>query len=173
MRVHAFIPTLTLISTLLATHGVAAQSRDHARENTVAMATHFEEWPQGATSIEEEKGLTLFVGTPKFEPALARETTGYRILNLVVQPGEELRFKLASEESKVSMRAYIPVPRPDYDWWVALRQVNNTFKGVPNRPHIEIQNTTKVPQTFGLVVFGHHGYKYRVDLERVPAVKKD
>ena len=122
-----------------------------------------EAWPAGASTFVESPGLSLNVGTPYVHEIPGAD--GYRLLSLVVQPGEKLTFKLKSEEEKVTLQAYIPEPPPaSLDWRLALKNAN--LPRPVSRTHLTIQNTTTEPQTLVLMILGKHGYWYRVDLQR-------
>lgn len=128
-----------------------------------------EAWPEGVSFIESP-GLTLNVGTPRFHDG-PTGSDGYRLLRLVVKPGEKLAFKLKSEYDKVSMRTFMPKPPPEaIDWRVALRNANQPKMN--SRTRMNIQNTTSEPQVLVLIIFGVHDHSYRVDLERTTAAAK-
>jgi len=161
---------LVMGSTILIARGADPTLDPPRAPNTVAMESRVQPWPEGVTFLDEKKGLPFDVGTPNFQDGVAGMATGYRILDLTVQPGETVRFKLKAEDDKVSMRVHIPNPPPEHDWYMALRQADKPYLG-RSRPRMVVKNETKVPQSLGLIIFGHHGCPYRVDLERIPSGK--
>jgi hypothetical protein len=119
-------------------------------------------WP-GDKAFVEDKSLPFDVGTPgygDFREANARVCYAFQ-----VAPGEKMEFNLKAEEEKVVMRAYVPTPPPALKWKLQLDFINRIAR--PRRSkHIELKNDTKEPQTLFLVLYGVHGYSYRLDMSR-------
>jgi hypothetical protein len=169
MRKHLLLPLFALAPALLAGRNLSVLTTlTLDAPNTVAIESNLESWPEGATFVEASKGLPYKGGTPNWQDASASEPTGYRILNLTVLPGEEVKFKMKSEDDKVSMRVHVPEPPPEHKWLVALKWANKPYLGHA-RPRLAVKNETDKPQKLGLIIFGKHGYQYRVDMERIPA----
>jgi len=156
-----------LLPSLLLGQG-STQARPTAADE-ISQKTSIEAWPEGVSFVESP-GLTLDVGTPHFNDG-PDHSDGYRLIRLMVQPGEKLAFKLKAEEDKVSMRTYVPKPPPKtFDWLVALKAANRPK--MFSRKHMNIENATREPQDLVLIIFGRHGYSYRVDLERTASAVK-
>jgi hypothetical protein len=152
--------SLLLVPSLLL--GQAPPPRPHAPK-LQTISRPIEAWPEGAVSFVESPGLTLDGNAP--HNSAVPDADGYRLLSLIVKPGEKLSFKLKSEDDMVTMQTYLPKPPPaSLDWRLALRNANFPRSIVRNK--MTIQNTTKEPQTLVLIIVGKHGSSYRVDLQR-------
>jgi len=155
----SYLPVL-LGSTLLLGQYPATGMRHLPRPQ--GLITGLEPWPATASFVESP-GLKLDVRAPYIRNM--PQADGYRLLSLVVKPGEKLSFKLKAEDDKVSLHAYVPKPPPaSMAWHMALRNAN--LHGPIVQEQLTIQNTTQEPQTLVLMIVGHHGYGYRVDLQR-------
>ncbi|HNX95111.1 MAG TPA: hypothetical protein PKL14_08120 [Holophaga sp.] len=119
-------------------------------------------WPSDKTFVED-KSLPFDIGTPGYgdlPEANARVCYAFQ-----VAPGEKMEFNLKGEGEKVVMRVYVPNPPPALKWKLQLDYVNRIAR--PRRSkHIELKNTTSQPQTLFLILYGVHGYSYRLDMSR-------
>jgi len=147
---YAFMPFMLASSLLL------GQAPRFSESNTPVPA-----WPEGAVTTIESPGLAMDVRTPGFtsNPGL----NGYRMMHVVVMPGEKLDFNLKAEDDKLLMVAFVPKPTMvSFDWRMALRTFNDC--GYPCRK--TITNTTQDPQSLVLILLGAHDYPYQVKLVR-------
>lgn len=121
-----------------------------------------ERWPANDGCLE---ATTLPFRT--YSPYVAHplESNAYRIVRVHVEPGERLSFKLHGEGAKVVMEALVPSPEPNLAWRNALKQANFPPHQV-RQSRLEISNPTEESRDFDLILFGVHGYAYRVELER-------
>jgi hypothetical protein len=119
-------------------------------------------WPEEVSYIESNS-----LPFRNYSPYVARplDSNAYRILRLRVEPGERLSFRLQGESSKVVMEALIPAPESNLAWRNALQQANFPPPQV-RQSRLEISNPTEEPRNFDLILFGVHGYAYRVEVVR-------
>lgn len=125
-------------------------------------------WPSDKAFVED-KSLPFDVGTSGYGDF--REANARACYAFLVAPGEKMEFKLKGAEEKVVMHAYVPNPPPALKWKLELDYINRIPR--PRRSkQIELKNNTKEPQTLFLVLYGVHGYAYRLDMTRSGGGKK-
>jgi len=127
-------------------------------------------WVNWPASVSHMEASSLPFGS--YSPFLSwhqPDVNAHRLFMLEVQPGEKLVFKLDGESSKITMEALLPsatsLPLP---WRLAIQRANHPAHQ-RRAVRFEIQNPSSEPQPLGLMLYGSHGYSYRVELERFSA----
>jgi beta-lactamase regulating signal transducer with metallopeptidase domain len=119
-------------------------------------------WPESVSAVGAAS-LPFSAHPPGFNGM--GDINAYRVLRLVIRPGERAQFRMQAEGSKVVMEARIPHSTPSLEWRQALRYANYLPRQIRSG-RFDISNPTTEPQVLDLMLYGAHGYSYRIDLVR-------
>lgn len=128
-----------------------------------------EPWPEGQESVAA-KSLPFDPRVPKYNlreepfhggPSEKDHLNARRVFALILPPRQQLSFSLESEEQAITMRVHVPEIGVAEAWQQTLRKVN-TLSAADRRRSVSIANTTPTAQVVYLILYGHHGYSYKL-----------